>query len=192
MFGDTPAAKRRRRRELGVFVCACLIALLWLLRPRGELVEAERITWRLETEVERLQQETSSDWCRDLPAGVPVIGRRLAEHPDGGQVERCQYSSTAWRTLWLAHNEGDRGSPPRWPSPPLRQLPPDTPGGERLGHREAFYEVVFRKSDDQRWTCRLDEARWQRVPLGGWHRLPVDRWSVAHCNGLRQGWFGRG
>ena len=95
---DNPAEKRRRRREFGVFLCLCLIALLWLLRPHGELVEAERITWRLEIEVERPQQETSSDWCRDLPASVPITGRRLAEHPDGGQLERCQYGSTAWRT----------------------------------------------------------------------------------------------
>jgi hypothetical protein len=192
MFGDTPAARRRRLRERGLYLLFWLIGLVWLLRPRGELVEAERITWRLETEVERLQVETSSEWCRDLPAGIAITSRRMAEHPDAGQLERCQYSTTAWRTLWLAHEGGDRSSPQHWPKPALRKLPPDTPGAERLGRRDAFYEVVFRASDDQRWTCRLDEARWQRVPLGGWHRLPVDRWSVANCAGLKQGWFGRG
>ena len=170
MFGDNPAEKRRRRREFGVFPCLCLIALLWLLRPHGELVEAERITWRLEIEVERLQQETSSDWCRDLPASVlhhrPAPGRAPRRWPAGAASTAAPPGArSGWPTTRATAAARSAG-------PAHRRCASchPTPQTERLGHREGpFVRSSSRKNDEQRWTCRLTEARWQQVPLGGWH-----------------------
>ncbi|PZP34613.1 MAG: hypothetical protein DI603_06590 [Roseateles depolymerans] len=159
----------------------------WLLGPRGEAVELVARQWRTELEVERLRQESGTDWCDELPPGATVLSRRRMNDPSGqrpGEAERCQYSLLAWRLLWVAHREGRVSSAPQWPQPPLSPLPVGEPGAERTGHRAVFYELLLRNRSGQTWTCRADAARWQAYREGQRLRLPIDRWGVAHCGDL--------
>ena len=59
--------------------------------------------------------------------------------------------------------------------------PPGQPGSERLGRREAFYEIELSDGGDHLWTCRLEPARWQDLRVGERFRIPVDRFGTADC-----------
>ncbi len=159
----------------------------WAYGPRGFAVELVRRSWRMEIEVERLRLESGSDWCDELPEGAFDVRRRLVADPSGrrvGLTEHCRYSVLAWRRQWVAREEGEAGSTPRWPSPPLRVVPPGQPGRERLGRREAFHELELRTDSGQVWTCRTTPAIWQQLRPGQRFRLPVDRWGTADCGHL--------
>jgi hypothetical protein len=159
----------------------------WAYGPRGFAVELVRRSWRLEIEVERLRLESGADWCDELPQGAFDISRRLVADPSGrrtGLAEHCRYSQLAWRRQWIAREEGPAGSTPRWPSPPLRIVPAGEPGGERLGRREAYYELELRTGSGQTWTCRTAPETWQKLQVGQRFRLPVDRWGTADCGML--------
>ena len=45
----------------------------------------------------------------------------------------------------------------------VRVAPPGQPGSERLGKREAFYEIELSDGGDHLWTCRVDLPRWQQL-----------------------------
>jgi hypothetical protein len=156
----------------------------WMFGPRGVAVTLERRSWRFEIEVERLRLESGSDWCDEMPAGARDVIRRTLADPSGRRpapAEHCRYTTLAWRTQWLARQQGEAGTPPSWPQPPLAVAEPGQPGSERLGRREAFYEVTLRASTGQVWTCRLQPEAWQALRPGQRFRLPVDRWGTASC-----------
>lgn len=177
------------RRGSPIWLLAVALPVLaWVLEPAGVRVQLERLSWRYEIEVEGLHSVADTEWCDQLPDGADVVERRLITDPRPDHVtpaERCRYNTLAWRTHWLARAEGLRGQPPVWPHPPLRVVQPPGPGAERLGKREAFHEARLVASDGRQWTCRWDLDRWQRQPLGEHFRLPVDRFGVANCAGLR-------
>jgi len=176
---------RPRLIVLAVLTVATLVPLAWwLFGPKGFAVELTRRTWRMEIEVERLRQETGTDWCDELPAGATDVTRRVIADPTGRRAEpseHCRYSLLAWRRSWIAREEGLAGTRVRWPTPPLRVAPPGEPGGERLGRREAYYELELRDGAGRLWTCRTDLDRWNELKVGQRFRMPVDRWNTANC-----------
>jgi hypothetical protein len=176
------------RRRLLILAAVALAALAplgwWIFGPKGFAVELTQRSWRMEIEVERLRLETGTDWCDELPAGATGITRRTITDPTGQRAapaEHCKYSVLAWRRSWISREDGLAGTPVRWPRPPLRVAPPGEPGSERLGRREAYYELGLRDASGHAWTCRTDLARWNRLRVGQRFRLPVDRWSTADC-----------
>ncbi|MFT7723553.1 MAG: hypothetical protein QM788_12120 [Roseateles sp.] len=176
---------RLRVLVLAALVLATLATLgWWKLGPQGVAVELTRRNWRLEITVERLRAETGSDWCDELPEGAADVTRRLAADPSGrraGLGERCHYTALAWRRQWIAKTEGGPGDRPEWPRPPLRVAPPGQPGSERLGRREAYYEIELRDRQDHAWVCRVEPARWRQLREGERFRIPVDRFGTADC-----------
>lgn len=179
---------RLRHGVLAAMVLATLATVgWWRFGPTGVAVELTRRSWRMEVVVERLRAETGSDWCDELPAGAFDISRRLAADPRGlreGLHEHCRYGLLAWRRQWIAMTEGGPADRPDWPRPPLRMAPPGQPGGERLGRREAFYEIELRERytrEPRVWTCRVEPAQWQQLRPGQTYRMPVDRFGTADC-----------
>lgn len=176
---------RLRILVLLALVAATLATLgWWVLGPSGVAVELTRRSWRMEIVVERLRAEAGSDWCDELPAGAFDISRRVAADPTGrraGPGEHCRYTVLAWRRHWIAKTEGGPDDRPDWPRPPLRLAPPGQPGSERLGKREAFYEVELRDRENHAWVCRVAPQRWQQLREGMRFRVPVDRFGTADC-----------
>ncbi|MFG6468973.1 hypothetical protein [Roseateles sp. BYS87W] len=179
-----------RRPRLRVLVLAAMVVgtvgtlAWWIFGPAGVRVELTRRSWRMEIVVERLRAESGSDWCDELPAGAFDISRRVIQDPTGRRAEpgeHCRYSVLAWRRSWIVKQEGGPDDRPTWPSPPLRLAPPGEPGSERLGAREAFYEIELSDGGDHLWTCRLDPARWRELRVGQRYRIPVDRFGTADC-----------
>ncbi|NCT85628.1 MAG: hypothetical protein GXC94_20950 [Comamonadaceae bacterium] len=156
----------------------------WAFGPPGVAVELTQRSWRMEVVVERLRAETGSDWCDELPEGAFDISRRVVADPTGRRAqpgEHCRYTVLAWRRSWIAKTEGGPDTPPDWPRPPLRMAPPGEPGSERLGKREAFYEIALSDGGDHVWTCRVTLQRWQQLRVGMRFRVPVDRFGTADC-----------
>jgi hypothetical protein len=176
---------RLRVIVLAAMVLATLATLgWWVFGPEGLAVELKRRSWRMEIVIEALRAETGSDWCDELPQGARDVSRRLAADPTGrraGPTERCRYTALAWRRSWIAKAEGGPGDRPRWPSPPLRVAPPGEPGSERMGRREAYFEIELRDRANHAWTCRVSEARWRELREGQRFRIPVDRFGTANC-----------
>lgn len=179
---------RLRVVVLAAMVLATLATLgWWAFGPPGVAVELTRRSWRMEILVERLRLENDSAWCDELPDGARDITRRLAADPTGQRSapsEHCRFSHLAWRRSWIAKREGGPDERPAWPTPPLRMAPPGEPGSERLGRREAFYEIELRDRDNHAWICRVDAARWQQLREGMRFRVPVDRFGTANCPAL--------
>lgn len=156
----------------------------WVFGPPGVAVELTKRSWRMEVVVERLRTESGSDWCDELPEGAFDISRRVAADPTGRRAEpgeHCRYTVLAWRRHWIAKTEGGPDTQPDWPRPPLRLAPPGQPGSERLGKREAYYEIELSDGGDHLWTCRVDLARWKQLRVGQRFRVPVDRFGTANC-----------
>ncbi|HEY0953222.1 MAG TPA: hypothetical protein VGE36_00590 [Roseateles sp.] len=176
---------RLRVIVLAAMVMATLATLgWWIWGPSGVFVELTRRGWRLEIVVERLRTESGSDWCDELPEGAYDIKRRIITDPTGRRTEpaeHCRYELLAWRRSWIVKSEGGPDDRPEWPSPPLRVAPPGQPGSERLGRREAYYEITLRHDEDHSWTCRVTPERWQQLRPGMRFRIPVDRFGTANC-----------
>lgn len=158
----------------------------WVFGPTGVAVELTRRSWRMEIVIERLRAESGSDWCDELPEGAFDISRRVVTDPKGKRAEpgeHCRYTLLAWRRQWIAKTEGGPEDRPDWPRPPLRMAPPGEAGSERLGKREAYYEIELRErhGDDRNWTCRVGLERWQQLQVGMRFRVPVDRFGTADC-----------
>jgi len=179
-----------RRPRLRIFVLvAMIVASLatvgwWIFGPPGVFVELTHRSWRMEITIEKLKAESGSDWCDELPAGAYDISRRTVTDPTGrrtGPAEHCRYTALAWRRNWIAQATGGPDTTPDWPRPPLRVAPPGEPGSERLGKREAYYEIELRARDGRTWTCRVDPERWKQLRTGMRFRVPVDRWGTADC-----------
>lgn len=176
--------------RLRVLVLAAMAAAVlatagwWAFGPPGVAVELTRRSWRLEVVVERYKPEPGSSWCDELPPGAFDISRRLTADPAGQRsqpAEHCRYTELVWRRQWIAKTEGGPDSRPEWPRPPLRMAPPGEPGSERLGKREAFYEIELRDRSDHQWTCRITPERWAQLREGQRFRMPVDRFGTADC-----------
>ena len=176
---------RLRSVVLAALVVATLTTLgWWLFGPAGVAVELTRRGWRMEIVIERLRVEGGSDWCDEMPGGAFDITRRLMADPTGKRAapgEHCRYSTLAWRRSWIVKNEGGPGDRPDWPRPPLRVAPPGEAGSERLGKREAFYEVELRDGENHAWVCRVSPERWQALRVGMRFRIHVDRFGTADC-----------
>lgn len=184
-------APRLGRLRWGLLIVAVgALPLLWaLFGPRGVQVQLQRKTWRLEIEVEKRVLESGFDWCDEMPADAFDVERRLTADPRGLRAapsEHCRYTVPQWRKRWVARAEGEAPTPPLWPRPPLSDLPPEQLGAERLGAREAFYEVQLGTPDGHGWTCRLSLAQWQALPAGSRFRVQVDRQDVADCASLQR------
>ncbi|MGQ3052606.1 MAG: hypothetical protein ACT6S0_12545 [Roseateles sp.] len=156
----------------------------WVFGPSGVAVELTRRSWRMEIVIEKLRAEAGSDWCDELPAGAFDITRRMTADPTGRRAEpgeHCRYTLLAWRRSWIAKSEGGPGDRPDWPRPPLRVAPPGEAGSERLGRREAYFEIELRDREDHAWVCRVTPERWQQLREGQRFRVPVDRFGTADC-----------
>ncbi|MFG6489074.1 hypothetical protein ACG04R_20480 [Roseateles sp. BYS78W] len=156
----------------------------WIFGPPGVAVELTRRSWRYEIVVERLREESGSDWCEDLPADARDVTRRIMADPAGKHAEpaeHCRYTQLAWRRSWIVKNEGGPADRPDWPRPPLRMAPPGQPGSERLGKREAFFEIELRDRENHAWVCRLTPEHWRQLRVGQRFRIPVDRFGTANC-----------
>ncbi len=179
----------RRPRLRTLVLVAMVIATLatlgwWAFGPPGVAVELTRRSWRMEILVERLRLETDSAWCDELPPDARDISRRVVADTSGQRgtsAEHCRFSQLVWRRSWIAKREGSPAQRPEWPNPPLRMAPPGEPGSERVGRREAFYEIELRDRQDHAWICRVDAARWQQLREGMRFRVPVDRFGTANC-----------
>ncbi|MGM9485639.1 hypothetical protein ACS5PN_30910 [Roseateles sp. NT4] len=176
---------RLRVLVLAAMVVGTVIALGWkIFGPPGVAVELTRRSWRMEIVVERLRSEGGSDWCDELPEGAFDISRRTITDPTGKRAapsEHCRYNLLAWRRSWIVKSEGGPDDRPDWPRPPLRMAPPGEPGSERLGKREAYFEIELRDGDDHAWVCRVDQPHWQQLRVGMRFRVPVDRFGTANC-----------
>lgn len=176
---------RLRVIVLVAMVVATLATLgWWIWGPSGVFVELTRRSWRMEIVVERLRTETGSDWCDELPEGAYDIKRRVIADPTGVRPqpgEHCRYELLAWRRSWIVKTEGGPDDRPDWPRPPLRVAPPGQPGSERLGRREAYFEIELRDRADHAWVCRVDHERWKQLREGMRFRVPVDRFGTANC-----------
>jgi hypothetical protein len=160
---------------------ALLLPLGWMLfGPRGVAVQVQAKIWRFEIEVEKRVLESGSDWCDALPADARDISRQPRQRADG-PPEHCRYSAPQWRRRWGEQLEGEDPQPPRWPQPRLVPLPPDQIGAERLGKRQAHYELQLRAADGRHWSCPVALAQWQRIVKGSSVRIQVDRQGVADC-----------
>lgn len=182
--------KRWRLPRLRVFVLVALVTGTvltlgwWIFGPEGVAVELTRRGWRMEIVVERLRAESGSDWCDELPEAAFDISRRRMADPTGRRAEpadHCRYTVLAWRRSWIAKTEGGPGDRPVWPTPPLRVAPPGEPGSERLGRREAHYEIELRDRENHAWVCRVSPERWAALRVGERFRIPVDRFGTADC-----------
>lgn len=195
-LGRGPSAGGPGRRQL-LRGLALLLALgsvlalsLWVFGPQGLQVRQVAKTWRLEIEVERSTLEAGSGPCHEVPAGAQVLSRRLLDSdPSGlsqGPVEHCQYRSGQWRTSYLAQARGRAPEPPRWPQPVLRAGDAQRQGlgAERLGKRQAFYELQLQAGDGRQWSCRLGLKDWLARPAQARLRVQVDRYGVADCASL--------
>jgi hypothetical protein len=170
---------------LATMVVATLAALGWhFFGPTGVAVELVKRSWRMEIVIERLRSESGSDWCDDLPADARDVTRRMMKDPTGKRAEpgeHCRYTQLAWRRSWIAQNEGGPADRPDWPRPPLRIAPPGEAGAERMGKREAYFEIELRDRDNHAWVCRVDPERWKELRVGQRYRMPVDRFGTANC-----------
>lgn len=178
------------RPRLRVIVLAAMVAGTlatlgwWIFGPPGVFVELTRRGWRMEIVVEQLRAEPGSDWCDEMPADAFDISRRTVADPTGRRAEpgaHCRYTVLAWRRHWIVKSEGGPETRPDWPRPPLRVAPPGQPGSERLGKREAFYEVELRDRANHAWVCRVTPERWAELRVGMRFRMPVDRFGTADC-----------
>jgi hypothetical protein len=176
---------RLRVVVLAIMVVGTLATLAWwIFGPSGVAVELTRRGWRYEIVIERLREEAGSDWCDELPADARNVSRRVMADPTGrraGPGEHCRYTQLAWRRSWIVKNEGGPGDRPDWPRPPLRMAPPGEPGSERLGKRDAYFEIELRDREDHAWICRVTPERWQQLRVGQRFRIPVDRFGTANC-----------
>jgi hypothetical protein len=176
---------RLRIVVLAVMVVATTATLAWwIFGPAGVAVELTQRSWRMEIVVERLRSESGSDWCDELPADATDVARRLMADPTGKRAEpgeHCRYSQLVWRRHWIAKTEGGPADRPDWPRPPLRMAPPGQPGSERLGKREAYFEIELRDRENHAWVCRVTQERWQQLRVGQRFRVPVDRFGTANC-----------
>jgi len=176
---------RLRVVVLAAMVLATLATLGWhFFGPPGVAVELTRRSWRFEIVIERLRDESGSDWCDELPADARDVTRRVIADPKGLRAEpseHCRYTQQAWRRSWIAKNEGGPADRPDWPRPPLRVAPPGQVGSERLGKRAAYFEIELRDREDHAWICQVDQARWQQLRVGQRFRIPVDRFGTANC-----------
>lgn len=183
-----PRLPRLRVIVLAAMVVGTTATLGWhFLGPSGVAVELVKRSWRYEIVIERLRAESGSDWCDELPADARDVTRRLMADPSGRRAEpaeHCRYTQLAWRRSWIVKAEGGPEDRPDWPRPPLRMAAPGEPGGERLGRREAFYEIELRDRANHAWVCRVEPARWQQLRVGQRFRLPVDRFGTANCPGM--------
>lgn len=172
-----------------VILAAMVVATLattawWLFGPAGVAVELTKRSWRMEIVVERLRSEAGSDWCDELPDGAFDISRRTMADPTGRRAEpseHCRYNLLAWRRSWIVKSEGGPGDRPDWPRPPLRVAPPGEAGSERLGKRDAYFEIELRDRENHAWVCRVTPARWNELRVGQRFRVPVDRFGTADC-----------
>lgn len=156
----------------------------WIWGPPGTAVELVQRRWRLQIDVEQLRSEADSAWCDELPTDATNVTRRIATDPTGQRAEpdaHCRYHHLVWRRSWIVKAEGGPRERPQWPSPPLRVAPPGQPGSERLGKREAFYEVDLSDGGDHLWTCRVTPERWHTLREGTRWRVPVNRYGAANC-----------
>ena len=180
-----PRLPRLRVVVLAAMVVTTLATLgWWVFGPPGVAVELTRRSWRMEIVIERLRSESGSDWCDELPEGAFDISRRTIADASGKRAEpaeHCRYNMLAWRRSWIVKNEGGPETRPDWPRPPLRVAPPGEAGSERLGKREAYYEIDLSDGGDRTWTCRVDLERWQQLRVGQRFRMPVDRFGTANC-----------
>lgn len=176
---------RLRHLVLAAMATASLATVgWWKFGPEGTFVTLTQRSWRMEIVVERLRAESGSDWCDELPEGAFDISRRVAADPSGRRAApatRCLYTVLAWRRQWIAKAEGGPDDRPDWPRPPLRVAPPGEAGGERLGQRQAFYEIELRDRAGHAWTCAVPPERWRALRPGMGFRIPVNRWSTADC-----------
>lgn len=176
---------RLRVIVLAIMVVATVATLGWhFLGPSGVAVELVKRSWRYEIVIERLRAESGSDWCDELPADATDVTRRLMADPKGLRpepAEHCRYTQLAWRRSWIAKTEGGPGDRPDWPRPPLRVAAPGTPGSERLGKRDAYFEIELRDRENHAWVCRVTQQEWQALRVGQRYRIPVDRFGTANC-----------
>lgn len=176
---------RLRVIVLALMVLATTLTLgWWIFGPAGVAVELTQRSWRMEIVVERLRSESGSDWCDELPADATDVTRRLMADPTGQRAEpaeHCRYSQLVWRRQWNAQKTGGPADRPDWPRPPLRMAPPGQPGSERLGKREAYFEIELRDRANHAWVCRVTQQRWQQLRVGQRFRIPVDRFGTANC-----------
>lgn len=188
----SPAQQRARKHWLAAALASgpALALAVWVFGPHGLKVEQVAKTWRHEIEVERRVLETGSGWCDELPEGALVLSRRtLDKDPSGqrqGPAEHCHYRSPQWRTSYVAQSKGQAPDLPQWPRPVLRLAEGDHQGlgAERLGKRQAFYELQLEASDGRQWRCRQSLADWQARPARTRWRVQVDRYGVADCGSL--------
>lgn len=176
---------RLRVLVLAAMVVATLATVgWWVFGPAGVAVELTQRSWRYEIVIERLRAETGSDWCDELPEGAFDITRRTITDPTGKRTEpgeHCRYTTLAWRRSWIVKSEGGPGERPDWPRPPLRMAAPGEAGSERLGKREAYFEIELRDRENHAWVCRVDRERWEQLRVGMRFRIPVDRFGTANC-----------
>lgn len=176
---------RLRVIVLAVMVAATVAVVGWhVFGPSGVAVTLVKRSWRMEIVVERLRAESGSDWCDELPADATDVTRRMKADPTGRRAEpaeHCRYTQLVWRRSWIAKHEGGPAERPDWPRPPLRVAPAGEAGSERLGKREAFFEVELRDRENHAWVCRVTQQRWQELRVGQRYRVPVDRFGTADC-----------
>ncbi len=181
---------RLRVVVLAIMALGTLITLgWWVFGPSGVAVVATRLSWRYEIIIERQRAESGSDWCDELPADARDVTRRVLADPTGKRTtpgEHCRYTQLAWRRSWIAQNEGGPADRPDWPRPPLRLAPPGEPGSERIGKREAYFEIELRDRENHAWVCRLTPERWRQLRVGMRFRMPVDRFGTANCPQMRE------
>jgi hypothetical protein len=178
--------RHHRRLALAALILLLTMAPLgWrLFGPDGTPVELLRKTWRSELEIERLVEVLDSSWCDAMPANAELVSRTMMVDPRGQRAEpaaHCRYRDAAWRRVNGLLLEGGADTPPAWPQPRLRELPPGQLGAERPGKRERFFEIELQAGSGERWTCRLRQAHWQTLHEGMRFRLKVDRHRVANC-----------
>lgn len=170
---------------LAAMVVATLATLgWWMFGPSGVAVALTQRSWRMEIVVERLRSESGSDWCEDMPADARDVTRRVMADPTGKRAEpgeHCRYTQLVWRRHWIAQNAGGPKDRPDWPRPPLRVAAPGEAGSERLGRRDAYFEIELRDRSNHAWVCRVTQERWQQLRVGQRFRVPVDRFGTANC-----------
>ncbi|MCV2363319.1 hypothetical protein LNV23_07640 [Paucibacter sp. DJ1R-11] len=188
----SPAQQRARKHWLAAAMASGPVLALaaWVFGPHGLMVEQVAKTWRLEIEVERRVLETGSGWCDELPVGALVLSRRTLDSDPSGQrqgpSEHCHYRSPQWRTSYVAQSQGQAPAAPHWPHPELRldDAQGQALGAERLGKRQAFYELQLQADDGRQWSCRQNLQEWQARPAQAHYRVQVDRYGVADCASL--------
>jgi hypothetical protein len=183
--GRTTLAAARRglsghRIALALWLGSGLTAVAWLVwNAQGVVVQVQRKPWSRDIEIERQVDVTSSGWCAQLPEGARVVDRRRLNAPDSGQdAEHCRYATPEWRAVYSLHAAGAGPVPaPYWPAIAHAS-------DERPGRRHERYEVELADARGRSWTCKLDQARWTRLPTDATLRLKVDRFGVADCGSL--------